>query len=290
MDLDAGKFELKSTSDLPNELSLILFKHVSAKIIENSIESITNRYYQKGYIKPCLKTFFDKKRPTLVNDSEQKNNLTKWGENILESSKKVISAMKDSTLCLQGPPGSGKTYVCARVIADLIKKGKKIGIASNSHKAINNVIEELILVMDDQKIDGNVAKVDRTSEEEKLYEIAFVFSENSGREMSHFAGPRLGPRYVAPGRGMSHLAAVCRNRPMGPPQLAHRNRPEPAGTDRNWPEPTGTYRNRPEPTGTGRKPVQKMQKKTKKCKKSKNIWKKIRKFPNFEIAFTCATG
>ena len=169
MDLDAGKFELKSTSDLPNELSLILFKHVSAKIIENSIESITNRYYQKEYIKPCLKTFFDKKRPTLVNDSEQKNNLTKWGENILESSKKVISAMKDSTLCLQGPPGSGKTYVCARVIADLIKKGKKIGIASNSHKAINNVIEELILVMDDQKIDGNIAKVDRTSEEEKLY-------------------------------------------------------------------------------------------------------------------------
>ena len=56
-----------------------------------------------------------------------------------------------------------------QVIAGLIKKGKKIGIASNSHKAINNVIEELILVMDDQKIDGNIAKVDRTSEEEKLY-------------------------------------------------------------------------------------------------------------------------
>ena len=72
-----------------------------------------------------FKNFFDKKRPTLVNDSEQKNDLTKWGENILESSKKVISAMKDSTLCLQGPPGSGKTYVCARVIADLIKKVKK---------------------------------------------------------------------------------------------------------------------------------------------------------------------
>ena len=170
MDLDGGRFELKSTSDLPNDASLIFFKHVSPKKIEQSIEAITNNYYEKGFIKPCLKTFFDKKRPAFKQGSNQASDLTSWGENILESSKKVISSMKDSTLCIQGPPGSGKTYVCARVIADLIKKGKKIGIASNSHKAINNVIEELISVMNEQNIDGNIAKVHRTSEEEKLYE------------------------------------------------------------------------------------------------------------------------
>jgi len=45
-----------------------------------------------------------------------------------------------SVLIVQGPPGTGKTYTGAHVIAALLADGKRIGVTSNSHKAINNLL------------------------------------------------------------------------------------------------------------------------------------------------------
>jgi len=45
-----------------------------------------------------------------------------------------------SALVVQGPPGSGKTYTGAHVIAALLAEGKRIGVTSTSHKAINNLL------------------------------------------------------------------------------------------------------------------------------------------------------
>ncbi|MDB5070940.1 MAG: family RecB-like putative nuclease [Candidatus Eremiobacteraeota bacterium] len=45
-----------------------------------------------------------------------------------------------SALVVQGPPGTGKTYTGAHVIAALLADGKRIGVTSTSHKAINNLL------------------------------------------------------------------------------------------------------------------------------------------------------
>ncbi|MEA2688329.1 MAG: hypothetical protein QOD51_936, partial [Candidatus Eremiobacteraeota bacterium] len=45
-----------------------------------------------------------------------------------------------SALIVQGPPGTGKTYTGAHVIVALLADGKRIGVTSNSHKAINNLL------------------------------------------------------------------------------------------------------------------------------------------------------
>jgi len=46
-------------------------------------------------------------------------------------------------LAIQGPPGTGKTWISAKVIIELLKQGKKIGISSNTHKAINNLLKQI---------------------------------------------------------------------------------------------------------------------------------------------------
>jgi hypothetical protein len=46
-------------------------------------------------------------------------------------------------LPIQGPPGSGKTYIGARMILELIDKGRRVGITATSHKVICHLLDEL---------------------------------------------------------------------------------------------------------------------------------------------------
>jgi predicted RecB family nuclease len=55
----------------------------------------------------------------------------------------AVSALSNSHLVIQGPPGTGKTFVSARAIVSLLKAGKRIGVTSLSHKAINNLLREI---------------------------------------------------------------------------------------------------------------------------------------------------
>lgn len=55
----------------------------------------------------------------------------------------AVQALDESYLVIQGPPGAGKTYTSARAIVALLQAGKRVGIASNSHKAINKLLEEV---------------------------------------------------------------------------------------------------------------------------------------------------
>jgi predicted RecB family nuclease len=55
----------------------------------------------------------------------------------------IALALDSSTLVLQGPPGTGKTHTGARLITELVRQGKRVGITSLGHKAIDNLCEEI---------------------------------------------------------------------------------------------------------------------------------------------------
>ncbi len=67
--------------------------------------------------------------------------LRQAGESLIDAATARVLAMDDTTLFIQGPPGTGKTYTSARVICAAIAAGKRVGISSNSHKAIVNLME-----------------------------------------------------------------------------------------------------------------------------------------------------
>ena len=52
----------------------------------------------------------------------------------------AVRAMDATVLPVQGPPGTGKTYVSARAICALVQAGNRVGVSSNSHAAILNVL------------------------------------------------------------------------------------------------------------------------------------------------------
>ncbi|MFL9906808.1 AAA domain-containing protein [Paraburkholderia sp. RL17-337-BIB-A] len=49
--------------------------------------------------------------------------------------------MDETCLFIQGPPGAGKTYTGSHVIVELLRQGKRVGVTSNSHHAINNLLQ-----------------------------------------------------------------------------------------------------------------------------------------------------
>jgi len=65
-------------------------------------------------------------------------------DNFLPAVIAAVKALNHSVLAIQGPPGSGKTYLGSRTIMELVKAGKRVGVTANSHSAIENLLEACI--------------------------------------------------------------------------------------------------------------------------------------------------
>ncbi|MBI3748631.1 MAG: AAA family ATPase, partial [Chloroflexi bacterium] len=65
-------------------------------------------------------------------------------ESGLHAARRLAATLDRTVLAIQGPPGSGKTYSGARMIATLLRAGKRVGITSNSHKVIGNLLAKAL--------------------------------------------------------------------------------------------------------------------------------------------------
>src|SRR5207302_391054 len=82
----------------------------------------------------------------------------------------------DSYLFIQGPPGSGKTYQGARAIVHLLGNKKRVGVASNSHKAIHNLLDEVEKVARDESVSFVGLKKCSADNPETKYDSAHITS------------------------------------------------------------------------------------------------------------------
>jgi uncharacterized protein len=55
----------------------------------------------------------------------------------------AVSRLDNSYLFIQGPPGCGKTFTAGHVLVELMRRGKKVAVAANSHRAIHNVLDRV---------------------------------------------------------------------------------------------------------------------------------------------------
>ncbi|MEZ5856693.1 MAG: DEAD/DEAH box helicase, partial [Hyphomicrobiaceae bacterium] len=74
------------------------------------------------------------------------------GEGPTDAAVRLCSHLQGGILPIQGPPGAGKTYTGAHMICELVRQGKTVGITANSHKVIRKLIDGVIEVADEQKI------------------------------------------------------------------------------------------------------------------------------------------
>jgi hypothetical protein len=77
----------------------------------------------------------------------------------------AVCQLDNSFLSTKGPPGTGKTYTASHVIVELLKQGKRIGITSNSHKSINNLMSSVVTLLLEHNIQIPKYKVQNDDDE-----------------------------------------------------------------------------------------------------------------------------
>ncbi len=66
------------------------------------------------------------------------------GEGGVRAARRLALRLDHGTLAIQGPPGSGKTFTGARMICDLVRTGRRVGVCAVSHKVIANLMREVV--------------------------------------------------------------------------------------------------------------------------------------------------
>lgn len=128
-------------SELPDFISLIPGESFNHKVLEDSIFETVKHWHETGELKPALRDFLYRRRPCLKVSND--GPIIAEDTMTLDGAITAVLNMNNTTLCIQGPPGTGKTYTAAHMILALIQAGYRVGVTSNSHKAVVNLMEKL---------------------------------------------------------------------------------------------------------------------------------------------------
>ena len=75
-------------------------------------------------------------------------------ETVVQAACRVGLALDSALLPIQGPPGAGKTFAGARMICELVNRGKKVGVTAVSHKVIRKLLDEVLKAAGEMNIAG----------------------------------------------------------------------------------------------------------------------------------------
>lgn len=140
LNLEAGSLRLKTGTKtlaakfdaaFPADGSLFPFEYVSAEAIQKVLTEVAKSHITDQLAKPAAALL---ERGTPILEAR------KHGEKVTEAGIRIATSMEGACLIIQGPPGTGKTYTASHMITRLQVDGKRVGVTSNSHKAIDNLL------------------------------------------------------------------------------------------------------------------------------------------------------
>jgi uncharacterized protein len=115
------------------------------------------------------------RRPPRLIDGEKLQQLA--SETPVNTANRIVLALEDSVFAIQGPPGSGKTYTGARMICELVRLGKRIGVTALSHKVIRKLLDDVVAAAHEMSF-GGVRCLDRDKEGEETESVAVARVDN----------------------------------------------------------------------------------------------------------------
>lgn len=156
LNLDEGIVSLKRTRNAGEFLeagSLSPGQLISQGALERAVVEVVARVAAGDFETDRALLDILRRLPPRFTDRPSGLPVVAEGEDLVAAAARAVSALDRSALIIQGPPGTGKTYTTARAIVALLREGKRVGVSSNSHKAINNVLASVSAHAEGQGVD-----------------------------------------------------------------------------------------------------------------------------------------
>ncbi len=143
IDLDRGLLQIKfgPKRSIPDSCHIIPNEYLNSETLQEAVQRFAESS-SDGEKYRAVKDLLQRRAPRLTGTTG--GALLPEPAHFPDDLISLIQRLDRTTLCIQGPPGAGKTHNAAAVIVALSSAGKRVGVASNSHKAINNLLTEVI--------------------------------------------------------------------------------------------------------------------------------------------------
>jgi len=156
-DINENLIGFQYKTELPNVLTLVPEVMNRERVLVGALSDLAKEFQEDGLGDGAIVDFLLRRRPKIKGNTS--------GPVVMGSRENVSDivatalALDESYLCIQGPPGAGKTYTAKHIIGALLKQGKKVGISSNGHKAILNLMRGVASYVDQENINAHILKV-----------------------------------------------------------------------------------------------------------------------------------
>jgi uncharacterized protein len=182
LDFDVGRVVLKMGKQHaapPDRLSIAPEDRTNAHLLAPAVERVVTRWHETGRLPGAIDDFLYRRRPRMLRNTV--GPIIPETDDTLQGAIDAVLDMRSTTLCVQGPPGSGKTYNAARMIVALLREGKRVGITSNSHRAINLLLAQTCKAAQDASVGVSAAKVCQEEEHMAGLPTGFARVESGGK-------------------------------------------------------------------------------------------------------------
>lgn len=141
LDPDKRQVALRCSANkpLPAELSLGPGGPINSKVIQSAVFRFADSLIDGSGKYPANEAFLRRDEPCVMDRAPGTPIVSDDSMNVT-SIADAIARLDRSYLFIQGPPGAGKTYTGSHAIVELLRRGYRVGVSSNSHKAINNLL------------------------------------------------------------------------------------------------------------------------------------------------------
>ena len=155
-DPDAGLISFSYNEPLPKRLNILPDEYVGPKPIPGAIKAVIETQLETDF-EPCaIVDFLTRSCPRIAGFSG--GDIIRTEADFMAEIIQAATNLENSYLCIQGPPGAGKTYTAKHIIGELLRQGKRVGISSNSHKAIINLMKGVAEYVEKESIDCTIVK------------------------------------------------------------------------------------------------------------------------------------
>jgi predicted RecB family nuclease len=175
LDEAARRVRIKSTKDVPDALSIGPSGPIDTEVLRKALVRVAESVASRTPAYPAVIALLGKKAPRL-RGRESGAPILPGGASLIEEAIAAVDSLDRSYLFIQGPPGAGKTFTGSHLIVHLLKQGKRVGVTSNSHKAINNLLAAVEKVAVEKNVRFSGVKKSTASDPDTAFDGRFIAS------------------------------------------------------------------------------------------------------------------